>query len=199
MSTDEIIRRRLKELLKRYDAGNIIDILDNQQLFINEHQQRVGQIASTIALAMGMSETEEETVFIAANIHDIGFEKSYSIIDLHKMNLLSKYEEFKLHPQTGANMLKDTKLPAPISEIVLQHHERLDGSGFPRGIKDVMIEAQIIAVSDAIDNVLSTHTKDEEQAIKHASDMINNMRDGLIDPELIDVAIDQLNKHHFVI
>jgi len=94
--------------------------------------------------------------------------------------------------------LKDIKFSAPISEIVLQHHERLDGSGFPRGIKDVMIEAQIIAVVDAIDGVFSIHSEDEEEATKHASDMINDMRNGLLDSEIIDVAIDQLNRHNLV-
>ena len=199
MSTDEIIRPRLKELLKKYNAEVVIDILDNQQFYMKEHQQHVAQIASTIALAMGMSESEEETVFVAANVHDIGFEKSYFNTNIQETKLVGALEELKSHPITGADMLEDLDFPAPIVEIVLQHHERLDGSGFPRGIKDVMIEAQIIAVSDAIEDVLSTHTKDKEQAIKHASDMINNMRDGLIDPEIIDVAIDQLNKHHFVV
>ena len=196
MSADEIINHRLKELLKKHNIENIIDILDNQQLCMKEHQQRVAEMASAVALAMGFSESEEETVFIAASVHDIGFVDSSFSVDVGKTNFQSVYEKIKLHPETGASILEDLQCPAPIVEIVLQHHERLDGSGFPRGIKDVMIEAQIIAVSDIIDGVLSIHTKDKEQAIKHASDMANDMRNGLIDPEIIDVAIEQLSKHH---
>lgn len=193
MSTDEIIGRRLKDVLKKHDAGNIIDILDNQQLCMREHQQRVAQMASAVALAMGFSESEEEAVFIAASVHDIGFVDASFSVDISKTNFQSVYAKLKSHPEIGANILKDLQYPAPIIEMVLQHHEKLDGSGFPYGIKDVMIEAQIIAVSDTVDGVLSIHTKDEKQAIKHASDMINDMRDGLINPEIIDIAIDLLN------
>ena len=199
MSSEDIISPRLKEILKKYNTENIVDILDSQQLCMKEHQQRVAQMASTVALAMGLSESDEEAVFIAASLHDIGFVNTSFNIDVGKANFNDIYEKLKSHPEIGAKILKDMQFPAPICEIVLQHHEKLDGSGYPRGIKDVMIEAQIIVVVDTIDGVLSIHSKDEEQAIKHASDMINEMRDGLLDPEIIDVAIDQLNKHNFVI
>lgn len=190
-----MIKSRLKELLKQYDAENIMDILDNQALCMKEHQQRVAQMASTVASAMGLSESEEEAVFIAASVHDIGFEDTSFNVDIHNINFQSMYESLKKHPEIGANLLKNTQFKAPISEIVLQHHEKPDGSGYPHGIKDVMIEAQIIAVVDTMDGILSIHSKDEVQAIKHATDMVNEMRNGLIDTKIIDVAIDQLNRH----
>ena len=196
MNSEDKISSRLKELLKKYNSENIVDILDSQQLCMKEHQQRVAQMASTVALAMGLSESDEEAVFIAASLHDIGFVDTSFNIDIGNTKLNCIYEKLRSHPETGANMLKDMQHPAPISEIILQHHEKLDGSGYPRGIKDMMIEAQIIAVVDTIDGVLSIHSKDEEQAIKYASDMINDMRDGLLDPEIINVAIDQLNMHN---
>lgn len=198
MKSEGTISNRLEELLKKYNAENIIEIFDDQQLCMKEHQQRVAQMASVVALAMGLSETDEEAVFIAASIHDIGFVDTSFNINVGKVNFKGLYEKLETHSEIGANMLRDIEFPAPISDIVLQHHEKLDGSGFPNGIKNVMIEAQILAVVDTIDGVLSIHSENEEQAIKHATDMIDDMRNGLLDPEIIDVAIDQLSKRNMV-
>ena len=73
MSSEDAISSRLKEILKKYNTENIVDILDRQQLCMKEHQRRVADMASTVALAMNLSESEEEAVFIAASVHDIGF------------------------------------------------------------------------------------------------------------------------------
>jgi putative nucleotidyltransferase with HDIG domain len=196
MSPEDINSARLEALLKKYNTENVVGMLDSQQLCMKEHQQRVAQMASTVALAMGLSESEEEAIFIAASLHDIGFVDTSFNIDVGKVNFKCIYEKLKEHSEIGANILKNLKLPTQIGNIVLQHHEKPDGSGFPYGIKDVMIEAQIIAVADTIDGVLSIHSKDEDQAIKHAIDMIDGMRNELINHEIIDVAIDQLNRRN---
>lgn len=196
MSPEDINRARLEAILKKYNTENVIGMLDSQQLCMKEHQQRVAQMASTVALAMGLSESEEEAIFIAASLHDIGFVDTSFNIEVGKTKFDCIYKKLRSHSEIGANILEDMKLPEPIKEIVLQHHEKLDGSGYPRGIKDVMLEAQIIAVVDTIDGVLSIHSDNEDQAIKHAIDMINDMRDGEVSSEIVDVAIDQLNRRN---
>lgn len=122
------------------------------------HQQRVTHLAVAIAQQMGLSAKQIEGVSLGSLIHDIG--KIYVPAEiLTRPGRISK-EEFaiiKSHPMVGYDIVKDVKFPWPVAEMVRQHHERLDGSGYPDGLKgdQIALEAKIIAVADVVEAMAS--------------------------------------------
>jgi PAS domain S-box-containing protein/putative nucleotidyltransferase with HDIG domain len=122
------------------------------------HQRRVSSLARAIAQEMGLSSNMVDTIRMAGIIHDIGkisvpaeiLSKPGKITDI-EMSLI------KVHSQSGYDILKDVGLPYPVAEIVLQHHERLDGSGYPQYLKDndILLETKIISVADVVEAISS--------------------------------------------
>lgn len=119
-----------------------------------EHQNRVADIAGAIAMEMGFPEEQARGLQLARMLHNVGEIQIPEEI-LCKTGKLTDDEFMKLkeHPQFGYNILKQVTLPWPVAQTVLQYHERLDGSGYPQGLKgdEILPEAKIIAVADAID------------------------------------------------
>ncbi|MBN1532000.1 MAG: PAS domain S-box protein [Spirochaetes bacterium] len=122
------------------------------------HQRRVSELAQAIAETMQLTEQEIMGIRLAALIHDLG-KISIPAEILSKPSRLSE-TEFKLimtHPEVGYNILKDIEFPWPIREIVLQHHERIDGSGYPCGLDngEILPESKILAVADVTEAMAS--------------------------------------------
>jgi putative two-component system response regulator len=122
------------------------------------HQRRVADLARAIAQEMKISEESVEGTYFAGLIHDLG-KISVPAEILSKPGLLSnnEFNLIKEHPQTGYDILKEIDFPWPIADIVYQHHERIDGMGYPGGLKkeDILIEARIIAVADVVEAIAS--------------------------------------------
>jgi HD-GYP domain-containing protein (c-di-GMP phosphodiesterase class II) len=122
------------------------------------HQRRVAALASAIGEEMGLSEDRNQGLALAGTVHDLGKISIPSEI-LSKPGRLSalQLELVRMHPQSGYDILKGVDFPWPIPEILLQHHERLDGSGYPRGLKDgsILEEAKILAVADVVEAMMS--------------------------------------------
>jgi len=123
------------------------------------HQRRVAQLAEAMATRLNLPVIKIEGIKFAAQIHDIG--KLYVPAEiLSKPTKLSEleYAIIKTHPQAGYEILKNIEFPWPIADIVLQHHERLDGSGYPAGLKDgeILPEARILSVADVVE-AMSSH------------------------------------------
>ncbi len=123
------------------------------------HQQRVERLACAIARELGFPEQQIEGLHIAALLHDIGkitLPSEY----LSKPTRLTREEKalFKHHPEVGYEILKNIKFSWPVAEIVYQHHEHLDGSGYPRGLTDenILLEAKILMVADVVE-AMSSH------------------------------------------
>lgn len=123
------------------------------------HQKRVGELATAIAREMGLPEEQVNGIHLAAIIHDVGKIHIPAEI-LSKPGRLNdiEYLLIKTHPQSGYDILKDVKFPWPIAQIILQHHERLDGSGYPHGLKSeqILLESKILAVADVVE-AMSSH------------------------------------------
>jgi PAS domain S-box-containing protein/putative nucleotidyltransferase with HDIG domain len=142
------------------------------------HQQRVNQLACAIARELGLSEQQIEGLHIAALLHDIGkitLPSEY----LSKPTKLSGEERavIKCHPQIGYEILKNIHFPWPVAEIVYQHHEHLDGSGYPRGLtdNDICIEAKILTVADVVEAMSSHRPYRPSLGITNA---LNEIREG---------------------
>ncbi|MCX7090033.1 MAG: HD domain-containing protein [Legionellales bacterium] len=118
------------------------------------HQRRVADLAEAIAMDMGLSPGQIKGIRMAAVVHDIGKIHVPAEI-LSKPTTLSgaEFEIIKTHAAVGWEVLKNIDFPWPVAEIVYQHHERLDGSGYPRGLKgnDILIEARVVMVADVVD------------------------------------------------
>ena len=123
------------------------------------HQQRVGQLAEAIAVEMGFSQEQAEGIRFGSLIHDIGKIGVPAEI-LSKPSKLTPLEMqlIQTHPKAGYEIVKDIEFPWPVAQMILQHHERLDGSGYPAGLKggDILLEARIIAVADTVE-AMSSH------------------------------------------
>ncbi len=118
----------------------------------------MSNLARAIAQEMGLPADVAENIRMAGVIHDIG-KMSVPAEILSKPSKLTSLEMelIKIHSQTGYDIVKDADLPYPIAEVVLQHHEKLDGSGYPQGLKDgqILVESQIVAVADVVEAVAS--------------------------------------------
>lgn len=122
------------------------------------HQRRVADLARSIATEMKLSRDQIDGIRMAGMIHDLGKISVPSEI-LTKPTQLSKLERelIRTHPEAGYNILKDIEFPWPIARIVLEHHERIDGSGYPYGLKgdDILLESKIIAIADVAEAISS--------------------------------------------
>jgi response regulator RpfG family c-di-GMP phosphodiesterase len=137
----------------------IASMVEMRDPYTAGHQRNVGESAVLIGERMGLSEEQIFGLHLASVVHDVGKINTPSEI-LNKPGKLSEiqYALVKEHVEAGYNTLKNIDFPWPIADIVYQHHERLDGSGYPRGLKgdEILLEARIIMVADVID-AMSTH------------------------------------------
>jgi len=150
--------RRLQGLLREVTValGRVVEARDP---YTSGHEERVAALARQIAIEMGLSDDEAEAVEIAGLVHDIG-KLSVPAEILTKPSTLSPIEIrlIREHSRAGHEILKDISFTSPVADIVLQHHERIDGSGYPSGIKgsETLPLARILAVADVVE-AMSSH------------------------------------------
>lgn len=147
------LRKSLEDSIRV--AASISEVRDP---YTAGHQQRVSQLAVAIAREMGLPATQIDGIHFGGLIHDIGKIGVPAEI-LSKPSLLTPLEMklIQTHPQSGYEVVKDIEFPWPVAQIILQHHERLDGSGYPAGLKgdEIIMEARIIAVADTVEAMWS--------------------------------------------
>ncbi|MDD3846968.1 MAG: PAS domain S-box protein [Syntrophorhabdaceae bacterium] len=159
--------------------------------YTSGHQKRVSAIAVAIASQMGLPETQVEGIRTAAVIHDIG-KLSIPAEILSKPSRLTEIEFslIKTHSQIGYDILKDIYFPWPIAQIILQHHEKLDGSGYPQGLNggQILLEARILAVADVFEAMASHRPYRPAIGIEAALEEIENNRGILYDADAVDAC-----------
>jgi len=163
------------------------------------HQHRVTQLACAIAQKMNLSEEQMEAIRVAGIVHDIG--KIYVAAEILSKPIRLRDIEMalvKAHCKAGYDILKTIEFPWPVADIVYQHHERLDGSGYPRGLKDedIFLEAKIIAVADVVEAMSSHRPYRSALRIEEAMEEIIKNRGKLYDPNVVDICV-QLFKEGF--
>lgn len=164
------------------------------------HQRRVADLARTIATEMGLSKRAIDGIRLAGSIHDLG--KTCVPADiLSKPGRLTEHEFgiIKEHPQVGYDILKQIDFPWPIAKTVLQHHERLDGSGYPAGLAqdEIILEARIVAVSDVFEAMSSHRPYRPALGKETAIEEIEKGRGIIYDPDAVDACIKILTKNNF--
>jgi len=181
---------RLQKTLKGtiYALASTVEMRDP---YTAGHQRRVTQLACAIAEEMGLPEEQINGLRLAATIHDIG--KIHIPLEiLSKPGRLAKieFEMIKIHPQVGYNILKGIEFPWPVAEIVLQHHEHLDGSGYPVGLsgEKIILEARILGVADAVEAMSSHRPYRPTLGIDKALEEILKKRGILYDPRVVNAC-----------
>ncbi|OGP94059.1 MAG: hypothetical protein A2Z19_04235 [Deltaproteobacteria bacterium RBG_16_54_18] len=161
------------------------------------HQRWTTQLACAIAREMGLSSQQIEGIRMAGLIHDIGKINIPAEI-LSKPGRLSdvQYQMVKVHPQVGCDILREIKFPWPVAEIVLQHHERFDGSGYPEGLSGnaIIREARILAVADVVEAMASHRPYRVAHGIEQAIEEISENRGTLFDPDVVDACLTVFDK-----
>ncbi len=165
------------------------------------HEQRVTQLATAIAQDMGLPREVVQGITLAASIHDLGKLRVPADI-LSKPSQLTplEYELIKVHPQGGFDIVKDIQFPQPIAQMVLQHHERLDGSGYPQGLKneEIILGARVLAVADVVEAMSSHRPYRPSLGIDAALEEIIKHRGILYDPDVVDHCVALFREKRFV-
>lgn len=153
-------RQQLEELRENLEdtIQAIAATVEMRDPYTAGHEKRVAELAVAIGRELGLAQEQLDGLRIAGNVHDVGKVKVPAEI-LSKPGALNSLEfgMIKLHPETGYEILKGISFPWPIATIVRQHHERLDGSGYPSGLKgsEILLEAQILSVADVVESIVS--------------------------------------------
>jgi putative nucleotidyltransferase with HDIG domain len=158
-----------------------------QDPYTAEHQKKVSELAAGIARAMGLPGDMIEGIRVAGFVHDIGKMSAPAEI-VTKPSALTplEFSIIKQHPQKAYAILKEMEFPWPIPEIVLQHHERLDGSGYPRGLKgnEIRLEARVLAVADVVEAISSDRPYRRNLGIEVALEEIDKNKGIFYDAEV---------------
>ncbi len=191
----EKLRRTLEQTVSALTAT-----VEMKDPYTSGHQQRVKQLACAIAEKMDLSEDSISGVRIAALLHDIGKISIPSEI-LSKPGGLNDPEFclLKEHPKIGYEILKGIEFPRPIAQIVMQHHEKINGSGYPRGLKeeDILLEAKILCVADVVEAMSSHRPYRPTLGIDKALEEVFQNSGVLYDPEVVRICMQLFNEDDF--
>ncbi len=164
------------------------------------HQQRVADLARAIAQEMRLSRDQVDGIRLAGTVHDLG-KISIPADILSKPSRLNEREFalIKTHPQVGFDILKDIEFPWPIAQIALQHHERINGAGYPQGVsgEGILTEAKILGVADVVEAMLSHRPYRPALSMGEALDEIAQNRGTLYDPDVVDACVKVLRDDGF--
>ena len=192
---------KAEELRVSYEKAQIIldgtvktmsKIVETRDPYTSGHEAQVAIISCKIAKEMGLPENQIEAINVAATLHDIGKISIPSEI-LTKPGHLSdlEMEIIKTHCRVAYDILKTIKFPYPVADIILQHHERIDGSGYPRGLMGdgILLEARIIGTADVIDAMASHRPYRPALGVDVAIEEIVKYKGIIYDPSIVDACL----------
>ncbi len=185
--SEDQLRRALKGVVQAMSVT-----VEMRDPYTAGHQRRVSRLSVAIAREMGLPERRVEGIRMAGDIHDIG--KIYVPAEiLSKPGKLTDIEFtiIKTHPQVGFDILKNVEFPWPIADIVVQHHERLDGRGYPAGLKSdaILLDAKIITVADVVEAMSSHRPYRPAHGIEKALDEIALHKGAFYDPDVVEACL----------
>jgi len=164
------------------------------------HQQRVADLACVVAAEMGMTEDDVYGLRMASVIHDLGKIAVPAGI-LAKPGRLSdlEYELIKNHVKAGYDILRQIEFPWPLADIILQHHERIDGSGYPQGLQgsEILLPARILAVADVFETIASHRPYRPSLGLQHAIDELQKNSGKLYDSDVVATLLKLVEEGRF--
>jgi putative nucleotidyltransferase with HDIG domain len=201
--TEDQLKQSLERLKKAVSTtiNVLLSALEIRDPYTAGHQSRVALLACAIAKEMGMDDDKIEAIRTAGIIHDIG-KLSVPVEILSKPTRLTnlEYSLIKEHAQSGFEMLKDVEPSRPLAEIVHQHHERMDGSGYPKNLKgnEILIEARILSVADVVEAMASHRPYRASLGIDVALEEIEKNKGVLYDEAAANACLKLFREKGFV-
>ncbi len=200
------VKHRLKDSVDKLQ--NVLEVtihaialtIEKRDLFTAGHQRRVAELASAIAKAMKLPEDRITGVYMAGLLHDIGKINVPAALLMKPAQLTElEFRLIKNHPKVAYDILKGIEFPWPIAKFSLQHHERMDGSGYPDGLKnkDIALESRILAVADVVEAMSSTRPYRPALGVDKALKEIFSKRGLLYDADVVDICIKLFNEKGF--
>ncbi|MBW4055690.1 MAG: PAS domain S-box protein [Proteobacteria bacterium] len=196
---EEALRDSLQKSRRIFDETihALAEAVEMRDPYTAGHQRRVARLACAIAGEMSLPADRINGIRTAAIVHDIG-KLSVPVEILSKPGRLSEAEQslLKTHPQAGYEILDGIEFPWPIARIVQQHHERIDGSGYPLGLQgdEILLEAQILTVADVVEATSSYRPYRPANGIAVALAEITAYRCSRYDPDIVDACLGLFNK-----
>ncbi len=196
----ENIKREHSEMEKAMDGvvHALSVVVENRDPYTAGHQRRVAELARSIANKMGVSEWQVMGIYIAGLLHDVGKVAVPAEI-LNKFGKINEdeYNIIKGHCQVGYDILQRIDFPWPVNVAVLQHHERLDGSGYPAGASgdEIVLGARILGVADVVEAMSSHRPYRPALGLGSALEEIRTKRGILYDPQVVDACLSLLEKN----
>lgn len=187
-------RRQLEQLESNLEdtVRAIATIVEMRDPYTAGHQARVADLAAAIAGQMGLPDDRAHSIRLAGVVHDLGKVQIPAEI-LSKPGRLSviEYSLIQTHAQAGYDILKGINFPWPIAQMVLQHHERIDGSGYPQGLKGdaILLEARILSVADVVESMFSHLPYRPGMGMELALEEIAKNSGTLYDPQAVDACL----------
>jgi PAS domain S-box-containing protein/putative nucleotidyltransferase with HDIG domain len=191
---EEELRQALESLRKAVGATIqvMVSAVETRDPYTAGHQIRSADLARAIAVEMGLPQEKIDGIRMAGTIHDIGKLSTPAEI-LSKPTKLSdiEFSLIKEHVRQGYEILKDVESPWPLAEMVRQHHERMDGSGYPRGLKGeaIMVESRILAVSDVVESMASHRPYRAALGLNAALEEIEKNQGTLYDADVVAACL----------
>jgi PAS domain S-box-containing protein len=202
VEAEQSVAESLKNLQKALNGTvkALANTLESKDPYTASHQRRVVQLACALAQELGESPDYIEGIRVMGFLHDLGKIAVPGEI-LSKPSRLSEYEFnlIKVHPQAGYDILKDIDFPWPVALAVLQHHERLDGSGYPHGLSghDIIREAKILAVADVVEAIASHRPYRPALGVDQAMEEISRYQGVLYDPAVVQTCLRLFSENRF--
>ncbi len=194
-NTLEKLRRSTEGIIRAMSST-----VETRDPYTAGHQQRVAELAQAIAVEMALPEEQIQGIRMAGLIHDLGKIAVPAEI-LTKPGKLSDIEFalIKLHPQAGYDILKEIEFPWPIARIIIEHHERINGSGYPRGLsgEEMLLESRILAVADVVEAMASHRPYRAALGLDVALEEISKNKGLLYDAEVTDACIKIIREGRF--
>ena len=200
------IERRLRDSLAELESALNGSIrlasvaVEKRDPYTAGHQQRVAHLSRAVAKKMGLARAQVEGIFMAGLIHDVGkisvpaeiLAKPTRLTD-NELNLI------KMHPRVGHDILSGIMFPWPLADIVLQHHEKMDGTGYPRGLsgEDIFMEARVICVADVVEAMASDRPYRAGLGVDIAMEEITRGRGTAYDPMVVDSCVELFERDGF--
>lgn len=170
--------------------------------YTSGHERRVAELSVAISAELGFDENRQQGMRVAGYLHDIG-KMTIPAEILSKPGRLSDVEFtlIKGHAQSGYDVLKSVEFPWPVAEVALQHHERIDGSGYPQGLKgdEITFEARILAVADTVESMSTHRPYRPALGIEKALAEIQRGSGIIYDPLVVDACIKLFNEKNYKI
>lgn len=171
----------------------LLQVLDKKQNFPWSHSKRVAGYVSSMAEKIGLSSNEARKIELAALLHDIGkIEIDTNILSKPEELTEEEFDIIKQHPEKGGNIVKEIESLNETGPLILSHHERFDGTGYPYGLKgeEIPLGARMIAVAETFDGLVSQFPFCVPFSHKEAIDVLRKNAGGQLDPKLVEKFIE---------